>query len=562
MEKQTNEVQLNELIDAITAIASLDFSKKLKINGEEELIDVVSIGINLLSEALEDTVVSKQQLEESSRKYKTLFSKANDAILLIKNNRIVEFNEKTMAIFGHSVEDLKGTHLAILTPKYQNDGRLSWEIIKEMTAEALEKGQCIKKFQNIRKDQTIFEAEVNVGWFKLNEEIYFQTIVRDISARVKSEKALRKSMAQFKALFDYAPNAMLISRAGKLLQINPAFEEMFGYSQADIGHLNLKQLTHPADNNLHKKLEQRLIKRTIQKYSIEKRYIKKDGAILYGNVNVSLLKEFEDSKDFYIIQIVDITKQKLAEEKGKTHLNELEKINKELDQFAYIVSHDLKAPLRGINALANFMEEDILANEYEDLPENLGLLKNRIARMGNLITGILEFSRAGKNTEKTELIDAALILQETIELINPGDKVAIHLASNLPLIYSIKIGFQQIIQNLLSNAIKYNDKENCHIWITCQEKEDAFVFSIKDNGPGIAEEHHQKIFDVFQTLQPRDRIESTGVGLSIVRKRVESLGGKVWIESKLGKGATFIFSLPKKSRDYQKQPFLNTADKI
>ena len=562
MERQHNEDQLNELIDAITAIASLDFSKKLEVHGEENLLDVVSLGINLLSEALEDTVVSKQELEESSKKYKTLFSKANDAILLIKNNRIIEFNEKTMAIFGHSMEDLRGTHLANLTPKYQNDGRLSWDIIKKMTAEALEKGHCIKTFQNIRKDNTIFEAEVNVGWFKLNGELYFQTIVRDISARVKSEKALKKSMAQFKALFDYAPNAMLISRDGNLIQINPAFKEMFGYCHADLELLSLRELTHPEDRNLHKSLEKRLINKTIPKYSIEKRYIKKDGSILYGNVNVSLLKEFEGGKDFFIIQIVDITKQKLAEEEGKAHLQELEKINKELDQFAYIVSHDLKAPLRGINALANFMEEDILAKEYEDIPENLGLLKNRIARMGNLISGILEFSRAAKNKEKTEFIDVKQSLKETIELINPADNVHIHFDSYLPWIHSVKIGFQQIIQNLLSNAIKYNNKENCQIWITCQEKKDCFIFSIKDNGPGISEEHHQKIFDIFQTLQPRDRVESTGVGLSIVRKRVESLGGKVWVESKLGEGATFSFSIPKKSKNHQTMTFSNATDKI
>ena len=552
MQQNNDEARLNDLIDAVTAIASLDFSKKLKVNGEEDLMDVVSLGINLLSEALEDTVVSKQQLEESKKKYKMLFSKANDAILLIKNGKIIEFNEKTLAIFGYSPKELKGIHLSRLIPKHQNNGQLSWDLIKEMTSEALEKGNCIKSFQNIRRDKSIFDAEVNVGWLKLNDEIYFQTIIRDVSDRVKSEKALKKSMAQFKALFDYAPNAMLISKAGKLVQINPAFEEMFGYNQADLADLSLYRLTHPKDRNLHANLEKDLVKRAIQKFSIEKRYIKKDGSILYGIVNVSLLKEFEDTTEYYIIQIVDITKQKLAEEKGKTHLQELEKINKELDQFAYIVSHDLKAPLRGINALANFMEEDIMLEEYKNLNKNLGLLKNRIDRMGKLITGILEFSRAGRNKDAKELIDVEELLQETIELINPAENVIIHFDSVFPVISGVRIGFQQIIQNLISNAIKYNDKEKCHIWIICQEKEDSFIFSIKDNGPGISEKYHKKVFDIFQTLQPRDRVESTGVGLSIVRKRVENLGGKVWVESKLGEGATFLFSLPKNQETFRK----------
>lgn len=547
MQIQETDHRLNDLIEAITAIASLDFSKKLEVKGEKDLLDVVSLGFNMLSEALEDTVVSKQQLEESKKKYEMLFSKANDVILLIKDSRIIDFNEKAITVFGYPAAELKGIQMTALVPDYQKDGKTSWQVIKEMTQEALEKGISLRKMQTIKKDKTLFASDVNVGWFDLNGERYFQTIIRDVSLQVKAEEDLKKSVAQFKALFDFAPNAMLISRAGKPIQINYAFEEMFGYGLEDLSKLSIAKFTHPEDRHLHRGLEAQLKQNLIPKFSLEKRYIKKNGEVLHGIVNVTRIRGVKNNHDFYINQIVDITQLKKVEQKSQAQLLELEKINKELDKFAYVVSHDLKAPLRGISTLATFIEEDIAAGEYEDISENLSLLKNRISRMGNLITGILDFSRAGKNMDDKESIDFGQLVKDTIELLNPPSNVQIEITHTLPTVHSIKISLQQIIQNILSNAIKYNDKAIMKIWVNFQEEEQTYIFSFKDNGPGIPLAYHEKIFEIFQTLQPRDRVESTGVGLSIVKKNIESLGGRIWLESEEGQGATFFFSLPKKS---------------
>lgn len=544
MEYKNDETRLNKLIEAMTAIASLDFSKKLEVSEHQDLLDVVSLGFNMLSEALEDTVVSKQELEESEKKYKALFSKANDVIFLIKDSKIIDFNEKALEVFGYTPAELSGRHIAKLIPEVQENGQASWELVKTITKEALAKGNCLHVFQNIKKDRTIFEAEIKVGWFELNGILYFQTIIRDVSERRKSEINLQKSVTKFKALFEFAPNAMLISRGRELLQINPAFEEMFGYVEADLIDLNLEKLTYPEDRQLHIAFERDLTDEHLQKFSLEKRYVKKDGTIFYGFANVSIIKGVAEESDYYIIQIVDVTKQKKAEEQAHNHLIEVEKINQELDQFAHIVSHDLKAPLRGITAIANFIEEDIKDGNYEEIQENLGLLKNRIARMGNLITGILDFSKATKVNDKKELLALNSVIQGVIEMLTPSDKVQIKILKKLPTIHISSVGIQQIFQNLLSNAIKYNDKEICEITIDYDLKEKMHLFTVGDNGPGIPVKFQEQIFDIFQTLQPKDRVESTGVGLSIVRKRIESSGGKVWVESELGKGAKFIFTLP------------------
>lgn len=544
MEYKNKETRLNNLIDAITAIASLDFSKKLEVGENKDSIDIISLGFNMLSEALEDTVVSKKQLEASEKKYKALFSKANDIILLIRDSKIIDFNEETLKVFGYTPKELSGTHISKLIPKVQENGQSSWELVKIMTQEAIEKGSSLHVFQNIKKDQTLFEAEIKVGCFELNEVTYFQTIIRDVSERRKAEIDLRKSVAKFKALFEFAPNAMLISRAGQPVQINPAFEEMFGYTEADLKELDLEKLTHPEDRQLHVDLEKNLKEDELQKFSLEKRYLKKDGTIFYAFVKVSVIKKMEDLLDYYIIQIIDITKQKKAEAQVRNHLSKLEKVNKELDQFAHIVSHDLKAPLRGITAIANFIEEDINEGNYEELLDNLGLIKNRIARMSNLITGILEFSRATKINNPKEKIDLNQVIQHVIEMLNPPENVQIKILNKMPIICASKIGLQQVFQNLLSNAIKYNDKKECKISINYQHQAHEHLFEIKDNGPGIPPQFQEQIFDVFQTLQSKDQIESTGVGLSIVRKRIESNGGKIWIESSLDKGANFLFTLP------------------
>lgn len=229
---------------------------------------------------------------------------------------------------------------------------------------------------------------------------------------------------------------------------------------------------------------------------------------------------------------------------------ELASANGELNQFAYIVSHDLKAPLRGISTLAAFIEEDLKEEQTPQMKEeiigNLQLVKGRIVRMSDLIQGILEYSRSGRITKEKEPVKLSELVPQIIQLLATPAHVQIKIAVNLPTVHTAKVAMQQVFQNLLSNAIKYNDKTICQIEIGCIEFTNYFQFSVKDNGPGIPTKHFKKVFQIFQTLQPRDKIESTGVGLAIVEKVVKDQGkGTIWIESTESKGATFIFNWQK-----------------
>lgn len=544
MQLQDTDTRLNDLIEAIISIAGLDFSKKLLVSGRDDLIDVVSSGFNMLSEALEETVVSKDALQESEEKYKMLFSTANDAIIIMRSGKLRECNKKALEFFACEERDIIGKSLKEFITKFHAPEFLGKNFIRRISKEVQEKGFFNFPIRYKRKDNSFFNAETSMAVFNLNGESYVHGIIRDVTKKKEIEDALRKNMAQFKALFDHAPNPMLLTSNRRFLRINPAFQELFGYSASEIHNLSINHLTHPEDREMHIPYEAMLISKEIQKFSLEKRYVKKNGEIFHGSVNLSLIQT-KEQQPLFIVQIQDITTRKLAEKQVNDHLLELQKTNEELDKFAYIVSHDLKAPLRGISTLADFIQEDIKSGNTEEVIENMDLLKGRVTRMSNLINGILEYSRIGKMEGELSQIDLNQFLPEIIELIAPPSNVTIEIDPSLPNIYSIKTGIQQIFQNLISNAIKYNDKDQCVIKIRFTNHAKNYEFRIKDNGPGIPKEYHQKIFGIFQTLQPRDRVESTGVGLSIVKKRVEHLGGRIRVISQEGMGSTFIFNLKK-----------------
>ncbi len=237
-----------------------------------------------------------------------------------------------------------------------------------------------------------------------------------------------------------------------------------------------------------------------------------------------------------------ITEQKLA-----AYTKRLEKSNSELDQFSYIVSHDLKAPLRAISNLSLWLQEDLGPSLADENKKNFDLLRSRVARLELLINGILEYSKVGRAQIASEPVDVYMLLIEVIEMLSPPAKIQVQICTEMPMLVAPRVMLLQIFSNLIGNAIKYNDKSEGEVKISSSEKEHGYEFVIEDNGPGIPEEFFEKIFVIFQTLQSRDKFESTGIGLTIVKRIVEEHGGRIWVESELEKGSKFIFSWPKEN---------------
>ena len=241
----------------------------------------------------------------------------------------------------------------------------------------------------------------------------------------------------------------------------------------------------------------------------------------------------------------DITERKHAEEKQIRLLKEIETANQELKEFAYVISHDLKAPLRAIGSLVDWIYTDYKGRFDREGKEMLDLIVGRVKRMNDLIDGVLQYSRVGRIKENRIKIDLNKMVKEVVETIAPPSNIHIAVENKLPNIRSEKTRIKQIFLNLLNNAVKYNDKPKGEIRIFYDTNNGYWKFGIADNGPGIHEKYYEKIFQIFQTLAPRDKIESTGVGLALVKKIVEMYGGKIWVESKVGYGSTFFFTLPK-----------------
>jgi len=245
-----------------------------------------------------------------------------------------------------------------------------------------------------------------------------------------------------------------------------------------------------------------------------------------------------------LLQEIDVRKK--IEARQLLLNKSLESANQELKSFAYVVSHDLKAPLRAIGSLTDWLSNDYMDKLDEEGQNLLTLLVTRVKRMHRLIEGILEYSRLGRIREEKRHVNLNEVVSTALDIIAPPPEIQINIQKNLPTLVCEKTRIIQVFQNLIGNAIKYMDKPNGIVHVKYTSSESNWLFSIADNGCGIDKKHFHKIFQIFQTLKARDEYESTGIGLPLVKRIIEMYGGEIWLESEPGQGTTFYFTLPKK----------------
>jgi two-component system sensor kinase FixL len=290
----------------------------------------------------------------------------------------------------------------------------------------------------------------------------------------------------------------------------------------------------------------------------EYRMQRKDGSWCYWAENGLPVLDNEGHPRKWIGACIDITKRKEFE-KSLEKLNidlelsvlELSRANKELEEFAYIAAHDLKRPLRGIGTLADWLVMDCADKFDEGGKEQVRLLTTRAKQMSDLIDGIEQYSRLGRSDQKKQQVDLNVVISDVISIITPPENIEITVENELPVLMCERTHIIQIFQNLLSNAVNYMDKPKGQIKVRCADEDCFWKFSVADNGPGIQQKHFEKIFKIFQTLSPHSGVESSGIGLSIVKKLVELNKGRVWVESEVGQGSTFFFTLPRQRQEVQ-----------
>jgi len=358
-----------------------------------------------------------------------------------------------------------------------------------------------------------------------------------------SAKESFKELSDFRNAISTTSMVVITDYQGRITFVNENFIKASGYEKSElIGKFNHEFNSDYHDKAFYKEMRDTIIHGFVWKGEINDK--RKDGTYYWVDTTVVPLLNNLGKPYQYITFKVDISKIKNAELETKEYAKNLEKINKELDQFAYVVSHDLKAPLRAINNLSEWIEEDIEELMDEDTKNNMSLLRGRVKRMEGLINGILEYSRVGRMDTKISPVDLNVMFDELKEANRTKDNIEFVIPEHLPVIKTERLTLYQVLQNFISNAIKYNDKDIIRIEVEFEERDGFYYFCVKDNGIGIDKDYLEKIFIIFQTLHARDKVESTGVGLAIVKKIIDEKGGKIMVESEPGKGSSFAFLWP------------------
>jgi PAS domain S-box-containing protein len=393
--------------------------------------------------------------------------------------------------------------------------------------------QAYTEFQDdLSRAELILEQSSNEV-YKVNREL-------KRIAQEKTEEAALTSKRLEEVVSSITEVLVQIDKSGNITYLNNAWESITGYLVHESLHRNWLDFFPDSVGEIHQ-----ILNSDLQNVETTVKMLTARGKEIWVGVSLSM-QYAGDVHVGYIGTFSDVTERINAEKKLKSYMRDLERINAELDQFAYVVSHDLKAPLRAINNLSEWIEEDISHLLEGDTLDQFRLLRGRVHRMESLINGILSYSRAGRIKTVKEKFMIKSLLDDLHETFNSKTPVRFILGNDTDLLLETeKITLTQILQNLISNGIKYNDKPEVEITIGWKDDDTCTEFFVGDNGPGISPEFHERIFVIFQTLQSRDEVESTGVGLAIVKKILDEKGGKIHIESEMGEGTKFFFTWPK-----------------
>jgi PAS domain S-box-containing protein len=440
-----------------------------------------------------------------------------------------------------------------LTDTHQNAVKAYAEVVRQNRVQEL--GEVV--YGDERRSRQIFGVKA----FPLPDRCV-GVAFENITERKHIERALVKSTHRYRTVVNSIKEVIFqTDLEGRWTLLNIAWADITGYTIIESLKRSFTDFIFAPEERQHcLKLFHALIAGEQNSFHYEFRIQTKHGDFRWLEINAQLNREDEDEEITGASGTLnDITKRKQteamlqsrAEELSRLNTmllrtaSELEKRNKELEQFAYVTSHDLKAPLRAIANLSEWIEEDLEDTLTSDTKHQMSLLRGRVRRMENLINALLQYSRVGRIKSQPERVDVMLLLNEIIDSLAPPPEFTIAIDGEMPILVTERLPLSQVFSNLISNAIKHHHGDKGSIGIAVEDKGNFYQFSVTDDGPGIAPQYHDKIFIIFQTLEARDNKENTGIGLSIVKKIIETQGGTIQIESQLGQGTTFRFTWKK-----------------
>lgn len=505
----------------------------------------------ILETALAKTQEAEREQSRLARQMSALLESTEAGFYGMDEEGMCTFiNRAGAKMLGYDAEELIGKEMHAMVHHHHSDGRV-YELEECPIYQACRVGAVTSADNEVfwRRDGS--ELAVEYSTSPIVEETQLKGAVVafvDVTERLRAQRALALSEERKAAVLRSTLDSIIaMDASGYVTEFNPAAVQSFGYTREEAIGRRLGDLIVPERFREAHSAGLKRYMETGEEHVIGKRLelpaLRKDGTEFQSELTITR-SDAAGSPAFTGV-LRDITARKQAEAEREQLIKALARSNQELDQFAYVASHDLKAPLRGIANLSQWIEEDLGERLGGENKTQMEMLRGRVHRMEALIDGILQYSRAGRVKAKPEDIHTGALVSEVVELIAPPGGLKIGVAPDLPAIRSEKVPLQQVFMNLLGNAIKHAPSSNPVIEVTWADAGPFVEFTVGDNGPGIAPQYHERIFGIFQTLEARDKVEGTGIGLSVVQKIVEAKGGRVWVESELGKGARFKFLWPK-----------------
>ena len=498
----------------------------------------------------EDITLEKeynQQLIDSENRLTSLIENLQSGILLEDENRkIVIVNKKFCSMFGveQDPEAMKGIDCEMAAQNTKHFFKNSDLFLQRIDAILKNRENVIAEEIEL-VDGRIFERSF-LPIYKEGKYAGHLWNYEDITIKKRYKESIEAEKQKYSNIIANMNMGLLeVDKNDIILFANQSFCEMSGYSLLEVIGKKASELFLSSDSK--KIIENKNTIRTkgiSDSYEITSKNKKGETRhwLISGAPNYNLNGEVTGSIGIHL----DITEQKNLELQKEQLLKKLEKQNEQLNEYAQVVSHDLKSPLRSIHSLISWIKEDNDKEFNEQTKQYLNMIEGKVEKMDHLIQGILTYSKVDSEDKQEENISINEVVENCIKIIHIPENIKVVIKNKLPNINADKFRMQQLFQNIISNAVYYIDKPEGLVEVAYLENENNHVFSIKDNGPGIAKENQEKIFKIFQSFTQHK--QSTGIGLSIVKRIIDNYHGKIWIESEMTKGTTFFIKLPKKSK--------------
>jgi PAS domain S-box-containing protein len=474
---------------------------------------------------------------------------------------IVLVNAEVERLFGYRREELLGKSVDVLVPpavRAAHHGHY-----KGFAAESKERHLGVgRDLHGVRKDGTEVPIEIGLKVLRVGAGRMILSVMTEITQRKRADERLR-------LLIEACPCGMIMTDAdGAIVLVNAEIDRLFGYASGELLGKSIELLIPAPVRAGHGQYRANLVERPVARRMGIGRAVqglRKDGALIPVEIGLNTVRTSEGT--MILSAIIDISERQSAEEalqqlqirmlegarqekqEAQAVARRIERANKELEELAYAASHDLKAPLRVIDNVSKWLQEDLSRHLIGENGENMNLLRGRIGRMEKLLDDLLEYLSIGRaNRRHAEVVAGDALMDGVLALLSPREGFTVNVSPGFADIRVHSVPLQQILLNLVGNAIKHHDKNHGHIEATVEDRGTHYAFAVADDGPGIPAQFHDQIFKIFQTLRPRDQVEGSGMGLAIVRKLIDVYGGTLALDSVEGRGSIFRFTWPKRQQ--------------